>query len=84
MAGVLASYASLGDFTIAEPNSQIGFAGIHVIEQTVKQKKPKNYQHSDMVMGRGGVDNVVPRSELKQTIIRLLELRKVRGRQDFV
>jgi acetyl-CoA carboxylase carboxyl transferase subunit beta len=80
MAGVLASYASLGDFTIAEPNAQIGFAGIHVIEQTVKQKKPKNYQYSDMVMGRGGVDFVVRRGDLKETIVRLLELRKMRGR----
>ena len=80
MAGVLASYASLGDFTIAEPNAQIGFAGIHVIEQTVKQRKPRNYQHSDMVMGRGGVDYVVKRGELKETIARLLALRKQRGR----
>ena len=76
MAGVLASYASLGDFTIAEPNAQIGFAGIHVIEQTVKKKKPKNYQHSDTVMGRGGIDYVVRRAELKNTITKLLELRK--------
>ena len=76
MAGVLASYASLGDFTIAEPNAQVGFAGIHVIEQTVKQKKPKNYQHSDSVMGRGGIDYVVKRDELKSTIMKLLELRK--------
>jgi acetyl-CoA carboxylase carboxyl transferase subunit beta len=80
MAGVLASYASIGDFTIAEPNAQIGFAGIHVIEQTVKQKKPKNYQHSDMVMGRGGVDYVIRRDELKQAVTKLLELRKIRRR----
>ncbi len=80
MAGVLASYASLGDFVIAEPNAQIGFAGIHVIEQTVKQRKPKNYQHSDLVMGRGGVDYVVRRNDLKETISRLLELRKMKGR----
>jgi acetyl-CoA carboxylase carboxyl transferase subunit beta len=84
MAGVLASYASLGDFTLAEPNAQIGFAGVHVIEQTVKQKKPKNYQHSEMVMGRGGVDKVVKRSELKETIVRMLELKKVRGREDLL
>jgi acetyl-CoA carboxylase carboxyl transferase subunit beta len=76
MAGVLASYASLGDFTIAEPNAQIGFAGIHVIEQTVKKKQPKNYQHSDMVMGRGGIDYVVKRDDLKNTITKLLKLRK--------
>jgi acetyl-CoA carboxylase carboxyl transferase subunit beta len=80
MAGVLASYASLGDFIIAEPNAQIGFAGIHVIEQTVKQKKPKNYQYSDMVMGRGGIDFVVNRNDIKATIVKLLELRKMRGR----
>lgn len=80
MAGVLASYASLGDFVVAEPNAQIGFAGIHVIEQTVKQKKPRNYQHSDMVMGRGGVDYVIRRDRLKDEVSRLLELKKVRGR----
>lgn len=80
MAGVLASYASLGDFIIAEPNAQVGFAGIHVIEQTVKKKKPKNYQYSDLVMGRGGIDYVVRRDELKATITKLLELRKIRGR----
>jgi acetyl-CoA carboxylase carboxyl transferase subunit beta len=74
MAGVLASYASLGDFTIAEPNAQIGFAGIHVIEQTVKRKKPKNYQYSDLVLGRGGIDYVVRRDDLRATITRLLEL----------
>jgi acetyl-CoA carboxylase carboxyl transferase subunit beta len=83
MAGVLASYASLGDFTLAEPNAQIGFAGIHVIEQTVKQKKPRNYQYSEMVMGRGGVDAVVKRSDLKKAIIRLLELKKARVREEI-
>ncbi len=72
MAGALASYASLGDFIIAEPNAQIGFAGVHVIEQTVKQKKPRNYQHSEMVMGRGGVDMVVRRDDLKDVVARLL------------
>jgi acetyl-CoA carboxylase carboxyl transferase subunit beta len=80
MAGVLASYASLGDITIAEPNAQIGFAGIHVIEQTVKQKKPRNYQFSDMVLGRGGLDMIVKRGDLKRVISRLLELKKIRGR----
>jgi len=80
MAGVLASYASLGDFTIAEPNAQIGFAGIHVIEQTVKHKKPRNYQHSEMVLGRGGIDYVVSRGDLKQRITELLRLKKIRGR----
>ncbi len=81
MAGVLASYASLGDLTVAEPNAQVGFAGIHVIEQTVKQKKPRNYQYSDMVMGRGGVDFVVRRSDLKDTVTSLLELQKIKGRE---
>jgi len=83
MAGVLASYASLGDFIIAEPNAQIGFAGIHVIEQTVKQKKPRNYQHSEMVLGRGGVDLVVKRHDLKDTIAKLLKLKKVKGREEY-
>ncbi len=80
MAGTLASYASLGDLTVAEPNAQVGFAGIHVIEQTVKQKKPRNYQYSDMVMGRGGIDFVVRRSDLKDTVTSMLELQKIKGR----
>ena len=84
MAGVLASYASLGDIILAEPNAQIGFAGIHVIHQTVKQKKPKNYQHAELVMSRGGVDAVVNRNNLKSTISRLLMLRKAKGRECFV
>ena len=84
MAGVLASYASLGDIILAEPNAQIGFAGIHVIQQTVKQKKPKNYQHAEVVMSRGGVDAVINRNELKSTVSRLLSLRKVKGRECFV
>ncbi len=81
MAGVLASYASLGDLMVAEPNAQVGFAGIHVIEQTVKQKKPRNYQYSDVVMGRGGIDFVVHRSDLKDAITSLLELKKIKGRE---
>ena len=84
MAGVLASYASLGDVILAEPNAQIGFAGIHVIQQTVKKKKPRNYQYAEMVMSRGGVDKVVNRNDLKSTISRLLTLRKARGRECFV
>ena len=84
MAGVLASYASLGDIILAEPNAQIGFAGIHVIQQTVKKKKPKNYQHAEIVMSRGGVDEVVSRNDLKSTISRLLTLKKARGRECFV
>ena len=82
MAGALASYASLGDFIIAEPNAQIGFAGVHVIEQTIKQKKPKNYQHAEMVMGRGGVDMVVRRDDLKDVVARLLHLKKIKGRDE--
>jgi len=83
MAGVLASYASLADFIIAEPNAQIGFAGIHVIEQTVKHKKPRNYQHSEMVLGRGGVDLVVKRQELKDTVTKLLKFKKIKGREEY-
>jgi len=84
MAGVLASYASLGDITIAEPNAQVGFAGIHVIQQTIKQKKPRNYQHSEQVMRRGGIDYVVNRNDLKATIIRFLKLRKTKGRESYI
>ena len=48
----------------------------------MKHKKPKNYQHSEMVMGRGGIDMVVRRHDLKETVVRLLELKKIKGREE--
>ena len=68
----MASFASLGDFIIAEPKALIGFAGPRVIEQTIRQKLPADFQTSEFLLEHGLIDLVVPRKELKQTIIRLI------------
>lgn len=71
-AGVMASYASLGDVIIAEPDALIGFAGPRVIESTIKQILPKGFQKSDFVQEHGFLDMVVQRSEMKSTLASLI------------
>lgn len=71
-AGVMASFASLGDLTIAEPGALVGFAGRRVIEATIRQALPDNFQTAEFVQEHGFIDAVVPRSELRATMIRLL------------
>ena len=72
--GVMASFASLGDITLAEPGALIGFAGPRVIEQTIGEKLPGGFQRSEFQLEHGFVDKVVPRSELRATLIQLLQL----------
>lgn len=72
--GVTASFASLGDVIIAEPGTLIGFAGPRVIEQTIRQKLPDNFQKAEFMMEHGFVDMVVPRTEMKNTLANLLSL----------
>ena len=72
--GTTASYAMLGDLNIAEPNALIGFAGPRVIEQTIKQKLPKGFQRSEFLLKHGMLDDVVPRKNLRPTLIRALRL----------
>lgn len=72
--GVSASFAMLGDIIIAEPKSFIGFAGARVIEQTIKQQLPENFQTAEFLLEHGMIDMIVNRKELKQTIIRILSL----------
>lgn len=69
--GVSASYAMLGDVHIAEPGAQIGFAGRRVIEQTVREKLPEDFQTAEYLLDHGMIDMVVPRLELKETIARI-------------
>jgi acetyl-CoA carboxylase carboxyl transferase subunit beta len=71
-AGVMASFASLGDLIIAEPGAYIGFAGRRVIEQTIKQVLPANFQTSEFQQEHGFVDMVVERKQLRATLIRVL------------
>ena len=72
--GVSASFAMLGDIIIAEPKSLIGFAGPRVIEQTIKQQLPQNFQTAEFLLEHGMIDMIVNRKELKQTITRILSL----------
>ncbi len=70
--GVTASFASLGDIIIAEPDALIGFAGPRVVEQAIRQKLPPNAQRSEFLLEKGMIDCIVPRHQLKQTLGDLL------------
>ena len=72
--GVLASFASLGDVLLAEPNALMSFAGPRVVQQTTREKLPDDFGRSESNLRYGHVDAVVPRSELKPTLSRLLRL----------
>jgi acetyl-CoA carboxylase carboxyl transferase subunit beta len=72
--GVSASFASLGDINLAEPGALIGFAGRRIIEQTIRQKLPDNFQTAEFLLAHGQLDRVVPRQEMKPTLGRLLRL----------
>jgi acetyl-CoA carboxylase carboxyl transferase subunit beta len=74
MAGVLASYASLGDVHLAEPGATIGFAGARVVAQATVQKPPEDYQTAEWQLAHGHIDAVVPRRDLPQTLATLLTL----------
>jgi acetyl-CoA carboxylase carboxyl transferase subunit beta len=70
--GVTASFAMLGDLIIAEPNALIAFAGRRVIEQTIRQDLPANFQTSEYLFDHGFIDLIVPRTELKHRLVQLL------------
>jgi acetyl-CoA carboxylase carboxyl transferase subunit beta len=70
--GVTASFAMLGDVIIAEPKALIGFAGPRVIEQTIRQKLPKDFQRSEFLLDHGMIDAIVDRRELRDYIAKLL------------
>lgn len=74
--GVTASFASLGDIVLAEPNAMIGFAGQRVIEQTIKEKLPEGFQTAEFLLEHGFVDKIVERHELKETLYKLIKLSK--------
>ena len=71
-AGVMASFASLGDIILAEPRALIGFTGQRVLEETIRAKLPPGFQTSEFLLEHGFIDRVVPRGELKKEIARLL------------
>ncbi|HTK30964.1 MAG TPA: acetyl-CoA carboxylase, carboxyltransferase subunit beta [Candidatus Saccharimonadaceae bacterium] len=81
MAGVLASFASLGDVILAEPKALVGFAGARVIRQTIGEDLPPGFQRAEFVLEKGFVDRVVHRKQMHEEVSRLLEFfwRSTRG-----
>ena len=75
--GVSASYASVADIILAEPGAHIGFAGPRVIEQTIRQKPPPDFQTAEFLLKHGMIDAVVPRGEMRATLERLLRMYRV-------
>ena len=73
MAGVMASFAGVGDIIMAEPKALIGFTGPRVIEQTIRQKLPPGFQRSEFLLEHGMVDIIVHRKNLKSTLSLLLD-----------
>jgi acetyl-CoA carboxylase carboxyl transferase subunit beta len=73
-AGVMASYASLGDVIIAEPGALIGFAGPRVIKQTTGEDMPVDRQKSESMLEHGMLDMIIPRTELRKTVARIFSL----------
>ena len=72
--GVSASFAMLGDITIAEPGAVIGFAGARVIEETIREKLPEGFQRAEYLLEHGMIDMVVHRQEIRETLIQVLGL----------
>lgn len=73
MAGVMASFASIGDIIMAEPKALIGFTGPRVIEQTIRQKLPAGFQRSEFLLEHGLIDMIVYRKEMKNILSQLLD-----------
>lgn len=73
MAGIMASFASLGDLIVAEPKALIGFTGPRVIEQTIRQKLPPGFQRSEFLLSHGLIDLIVHRKNMKQTLSKLID-----------
>ncbi|GAE34119.1 acetyl-CoA carboxylase, carboxyltransferase subunit beta [Halalkalibacter akibai] len=72
--GVSASFASLGDYNFAEPKALIGFAGRRIIEQTIRQELPEDFQTAEFLLKHGQLDRVLPRLEMKETLTKILDI----------
>jgi acetyl-CoA carboxylase carboxyl transferase subunit beta len=72
--GTIASFAMLGDIILAEPKATVAFAGRRVVEQTLREKLPDDFQTSEYYLKKGFVDKIVPRTQLKHTIAQLVRL----------
>jgi len=73
MAGVMASYATLGDLILAEPKAMIGFAGARVIKDTTQAELPPGFQTSEFLLDHGLIDAIVPRKEMKDQLVKYLD-----------
>lgn len=80
--GVTASFAMQGDIILAEPQATIGFAGRRVIEQTIKQELPEDFQKAEFLLAHGFIDQIVPRTEMRQRIFSLLKFHQGKGWED--
>lgn len=81
--GVSASFASLGDYNLAEPGALIGFAGRIVIEQTIRQKLPDDFQTAEFNLQHGQLDKVVHRKDMKPTLAKLLDMHCVKEETSY-
>lgn len=79
--GVTASFASLGDIILSEPHATIGFAGRRVIEGTIGEKLPAEFQTADFLRDHGFCDKIVPRNQMKQTLTTLLQMHQPKKTQ---
>lgn len=79
--GVSASFASLGDINIAEPQALIGFAGRRIIEQTIREKLPENFQTSEFLLDHGQLDMVIDRRKLKKTFMNILNIHNLSAKE---
>ena len=82
--GVDASFASLGDIILAEPHATVGFAGRRVIEGTIGEKLPDDFQSAEFLLAHGFCDKIVPRNQMKHTLEALLRLHEPQGEGDSV
>ncbi|MCA1032327.1 acetyl-CoA carboxylase, carboxyltransferase subunit beta [Bacillus timonensis] len=82
--GVSASFASLGDYNFAEPRALIGFAGRRIIEQTIREDLPEDFQTAEFLLKHGQLDAVIHRHELRETLGDILDIHQVRGDDNWL
>ena len=74
--GVSASFASLGDYNFAEPGALIGFAGRRIIEQTIREELPEDFQTAEFLLNHGQLDAVLPRTEMRSKLFTILDIHR--------
>ena len=80
--GVTASFAMEGDIILSEPHALIGFAGPRVIEQTIRQKLPKDFQSAEFLLDKGFIDSVVQREDIKSVLAKLIRLHSTEKKEE--